>query len=351
MLSDEELMNLAIEMARKTSHATRPNPRVGAALVTPSGVRIVAAHERAGEAHAEINVLRKAEEFSLDLSGARLAITLEPCSHYGKTPPCVDALLRTPIDHFLVGHPDPNPRVAGRGIQKLIDSGRRVDVGVLQESCRELNHVWLWCQLQQRPYVILKTATSPSGKMLRSGSSPWITHESSREHAQVLRHWASVIVTSAKTLRTDRPQMTARPFREAQPDLWVLGWGLPESLDPNWADSVARAGRRVQYRSLQGQDLDSVVASLFEAGLYWVVVEAGPQHSQMWLESGHVCEHWDYRTSTEPQDATGPCVDSDPQHMELIHENTFAWGDRLRIWKKFDVNVNNLRKTASAVEF
>ena len=350
-MTGEELMALAVQAAAGTGRATRPNPRVGAALWTSSGELVVKAHQKSGDSHAEALVLNEARSRGLELQGAKMAVTLEPCSHHGKTPPCVDALMATPVAEFFVGSHDPNPKVSGRGIDKLRAQGRVVHVGVLADSCLSLNALWLWAQTHRRPYVVLKTAHTAQGQMIRGGPIPHITHEKSRDDSQRLRRWAGSLVTSLRTVQRDRPRMSARvghSLASFQPHLWVLGWTSFQKLGANWDQSVQLEGRPLTYWSLQQSPLVSFVDHLYSQGEFWVLVESGPKHSQLWLDSGYVAEHWRYQSPHQPGDAMGPVL-SIPIPL-WSSEQDLAWGDKLSISGYVDVNVKNLRKSTLIVE-
>jgi diaminohydroxyphosphoribosylaminopyrimidine deaminase/5-amino-6-(5-phosphoribosylamino)uracil reductase len=344
-------MALAVQAASQTGRSTRPNPRVGAALWTRAGDLVVNAHQQSGQPHAEVLVLREAQERRLLLQGAKMAVTLEPCSHHGKTPPCVDALLLTDISEFFVGGQDPNPKVSGRGLEKLRQKGRVVHEGVLADSCSQLNSLWLWAQTHRRPYVVLKTAQTALGQMIRKGSDPSITDGKSREDSHRLRRWAGSLVTSLETIKSDKPRMTARN-REAlaavQPRLWVLGWTEARNLSSDWDQSVRLGSRISTYWSLQQDSLARFVGHLYDSGEFWVVVESGPRHSQMWLDSGFVAEHWCYQSPIQPSDAVGPLLKAPKPKWSF--EEEFPWGDKLSISGYVDVNVKNLRKLSLVVE-
>ena len=166
---DEKFMELAIKLAKKGEGKVNPNPMVGAVIVKDGIVIGEGYHERYGEGHAEVNAFKSLKE---DPSGSTMYITLEPCSHYGKTPPCADKIIENNIKRVVIGMIDPNPLVAGNGVDKLKKAGIEVKVGVLEDKCKNLNEVFIKYILTKKPFVVLKTAMSLDGKIAtRTGES------------------------------------------------------------------------------------------------------------------------------------------------------------------------------------
>ena len=171
-------MQLAIELARKGEGKVNPNPMVGAVIVRDGIVIGEGYHEKYGEGHAEVNAFKSLKE---DPSEATMYVTLEPCSHYGKTPPCVDKIVENNIKRVVIGMIDPNPLVAGKGIDKLKKAGIEVKVGILEDECKKLNEVFIKYILSKKPFVVLKAAMSLDGKIAtRTGESKWISSKKSR---------------------------------------------------------------------------------------------------------------------------------------------------------------------------
>ncbi len=206
-------MRLALGQARRAEGSTFPNPPVGA--VVYRGDRVLGrGHTRpAGGPHAEIVALESARRRHgrAGLRGASLAVTLEPCCHQGRTPPCTDAIAAAGIARVAVGHPDPSPEVGGRGLRSLRARGLRLEVGVLEEACR-YQHRGFLCRVERgRPWVALKLAASLDGRIATAGGeSRWITSERSRAHVHSLRARADAIVVGSGTARRDDPELTAR---------------------------------------------------------------------------------------------------------------------------------------------
>lgn len=209
-------MGLALELAHRGRFLVSPNPKVGCVIVKPKSddtgkARILGQgfHERVGELHAERNALASCTE---DPRGATLYVNLEPCCHTGRTPPCVDAILQAGIQRVVIANRDPFPEVAGKGIERLRAQGIAVDVGVLEDEGFAENRFFFTRHIRQRPWVILKTATSLDGKCATAtGNSQWITGEKARAHVHEARAEVDAILAGVGTVLSDNPHLTARP--------------------------------------------------------------------------------------------------------------------------------------------
>lgn len=201
-------MKRALELAEKGIGYTSPNPLVGAVIVKSGKIIGEGYHERYGSHHAEVNALRNATE---DVSGATMYVTLEPCSHYGKTPPCAKAIVESGIKRVVIGLKDPNPLVSGKGIEILKSSGIGVVTGVVEEEGKKLNEIFLKYITTKRPFCILKAAMTLDGKIAAStGDSKWITNEQSRTYVHHLRHRVSGIMVGIQTILADDPMLNTR---------------------------------------------------------------------------------------------------------------------------------------------
>lgn len=206
--SDRSAMARALTLAERGLETTHPNPRVGCVIVRAGEIVGEGWHERAGEAHAEVNALRQAGEKA---AGATAYVTLEPCAHHGRTPPCVDALVAARVARVVFAGEDPNPRVSGRGAQALRRAGIEVDHGLLEAEAAELNPGFLKRMRHGRPWVRLKTAISLDGRTaLASGASQWITGAAAREDAQHWRARSSAVLTGIGTVLADDPRLDVR---------------------------------------------------------------------------------------------------------------------------------------------
>lgn len=201
-------MNRALALAQQGKGRTSPNPLVGAVIVNAGKVVGEGYHQKAGEPHAEIHALRAAGEKA---KGGTLYVNLEPCCHWGRTPPCTDALIQAGIKHVFAAHLDPNPKVAGKGIQQLQGAGITVNVGVCTEAAEQLNEFYIKHVKTGCPFVILKLAMSLDGKIATStGESQWITSAASRQKAHEIRDEVDAILVGIGTITSDNPALTTR---------------------------------------------------------------------------------------------------------------------------------------------
>lgn len=201
-------MARAIQLAAQGRFTTHPNPRVGCVLVRDGQIVGEGFHVRAGEGHAEVNALRMAGDQAM---GATAYVTLEPCSHHGKTPPCAEALVHAGVARVVSAMVDPNPQVAGRGIKRLLNAGIEASSGLLEAEAKALNPGFIKRMEQGLPYVRIKTASSLDGRTaMQSGESQWITGAAARSDVQRLRAQSSVIVTGVDSILHDDSSLTVR---------------------------------------------------------------------------------------------------------------------------------------------
>lgn len=207
-MSDKAFMQQAIALAERGRFTTTPNPNVGCVVVKEGVVVGQGWHQKAGEPHAEVHALRQA---GTRAKGATAYVTLEPCSHHGRTPPCCDALIAAGVKRVVVAMPDPNPQVAGRGLHRLQQAGIRVEQGLLADAAERLNCGFLKRMRTGLPWVQLKMACSLDGKTaMASGESQWITSPQARQDVQYFRAQSSAILTTSQTVLADDPAMTVR---------------------------------------------------------------------------------------------------------------------------------------------
>jgi diaminohydroxyphosphoribosylaminopyrimidine deaminase / 5-amino-6-(5-phosphoribosylamino)uracil reductase len=241
---DHECMARALELARRALYTTDPNPRVGCVLAHDGLIIAEGFHARAGEPHAERNALATAGEHA---RGATAYVTLEPCSHTGRTGPCADALIEAGVARVVAAMEDPNPQVAGTGLQRLRDAGIQVDTGLQEADARALNPGFVLRMSQGRPLIRIKAAASLDGRTaMASGESQWITGPEAREDVQRLRARSSAIVTGIGTVLADRPSYTVRP------EQWRHG---------EYADGPVRAPLRVILDPALRTPVDSPVVT------------------------------------------------------------------------------------------
>jgi diaminohydroxyphosphoribosylaminopyrimidine deaminase / 5-amino-6-(5-phosphoribosylamino)uracil reductase len=205
---DVKYMERALELAKMGSGHTNPNPLVGAVIVKAGRIIGEGYHQCYGSHHAEVNAFINATE---DVGGATMYVTLEPCSHYGKTPPCAEAIVKNKIKKVIIGLKDPNPIVSGRGIKILEDNGIEVVTGMLSEEGKKLNEIFLKYITTKMPFCLMKTAMTLDGKIATyTGDSKWVTGELSREYVHQLRHRVAGIMVGMGTILSDNPSLTTR---------------------------------------------------------------------------------------------------------------------------------------------
>ncbi|ALU62442.1 diaminohydroxyphosphoribosylaminopyrimidine deaminase [Pseudomonas syringae] len=266
---DVHYMARALELARKGLYSTHPNPRVGCVIVREGRIVGEGWHARAGEPHAEVHALRQAGELA---RGATAYVTLEPCSHQGRTPPCADALIEAGLTRVVAAMQDPNPEVSGRGLLRLMNAGIGVQCGVLESEARALNKGFLKRMETGLPYVRVKMAMSLDGRTaMASGESQWITGPEARSAVQRLRAQSSVVLSGADTVLADKARLTVRADE----------LGLDAELT---ALAAARAPLRVLIDGRLRVPLD---APFFQAGSALVVTCAAASARGRYQEEGH----------------------------------------------------------------
>ncbi len=206
--SDQRYMGASLRLARRAAGRTSPNPMVGALVVRDGRVVGCGHHARAGADHAEVVALREAGSAA---RGATLYVNLEPCSHFGRTPPCVRAVLEAGVTRVVAGMVDPNPAVAGRGLQALREAGVRVDAPVREDACRQFNEAFVKYVTRGLPFVTLKLAASLDGRIATAtGDSRWVTGPAARRYVHRLRNQLDAVMVGSGTVLADDPQLTCR---------------------------------------------------------------------------------------------------------------------------------------------
>jgi len=223
----EKYIKRCIELAQNGLGTTYPNPMVGSVIVYDGQIIGEGWHKKAGEPHAEVNAVNSVKDKSL-LKKATIYVSLEPCSHFGKTPPCCDLIIANEIPNVVVGTVDPNEKVAGKGILKLIEAGANVTVGVLDQECNELNKRFFTFHNKKRPYIILKWAESQDGflapeKSINQDRKPiWITNQYSRQLVHKWRTEEQAILVGTQTVIDDNPKLNARDWDGNNPTRIVI---------------------------------------------------------------------------------------------------------------------------------
>lgn len=228
-MTDEDYMSHALTLAQKGMGYVNPNPLVGAIIVKNNKILGQGWHEKYGGLHAERNALKNCGEAP---SGATMYVTLEPCCHYGKTPPCTKAIIHSGIKKVVIGSLDPNPLVSGKGVQLLKSTGIEVVEGILEEKCRKINEVFFYFIRKKLPFVTMKYAMTMDGKIATiSGLSKWITCEASRENVHRHRNGYSSIMVGVGTVIADNPSLTCRIEHGRNPIRIICDTNLQTPID------------------------------------------------------------------------------------------------------------------------
>ena len=240
MSEDEKYMRRCIQLARNGQQNAKPNPMVGAVIVSADG-RIIGEgyHVRCGESHAEVNAFASVQpEDETLLSGATMYVSLEPCSHYGKTPPCADLIIKKGVRRVVVGCIDEFAEVQGRGIQKLLNAGIAVEVGVLEKECKELNRRFFTFHREKRPYIILKWAQTANGFIDDHFKPVQISNDFTKMLSHKLRAEEDAILVGRVTEERDHPQLTVREWRGQNPKRLVIDRSHPLNLESLHAHNI-----------------------------------------------------------------------------------------------------------------
>ncbi|CDQ18756.1 diaminohydroxyphosphoribosylaminopyrimidine deaminase / 5-amino-6-(5-phosphoribosylamino)uracil reductase [Halobacillus karajensis] len=307
---DERYMQMAIEMAKETVGQTSPNPAVAAIVVNRNQVVGVGVHVKAGEPHAEIHALRMAGDKAI---GAEIYVTLEPCSHYGQTPPCAEAVIKAGIHRAVIASEDPNPKVSGRGIRMMKENGLEVKTQVLKEEADQLNRSFFHYIQTKQPYVRLKTAMSLDGKIATStGESQWITGEEARKDGHLYRHQSDAILVGINTVLMDNPKLTTRIDGNGRHPIRIIldthlktppsSQLIQDDQAPTWIFVGAKVGKEreelyekyehVRIISLENDQvsIDEVLQYLGEHKVTSLLVEGGATIADAFVRAGKVDE-------------------------------------------------------------
>lgn len=362
MKLDQFYMARALKLAERGRYSTQPNPRVGCVIVKEGEIVGEGFHQAAGEAHAEIMALAQAGPLA---RGADVFVTLEPCSHSGRTAPCADALIKTHPSRVVVAMTDPNPLVSGQGIKKLEMQGIKVRNGVCEAQARQLNRGFIQRMQTGRPFVTLKLATSLDGRVaMRSGESTWITSQAARKDVHRLRLENCAIVTGINTVLADDPRMTVRLSSEDIPRTYVLSERQPIRVV---LDSGMRLAQDAAIRQLPGDiwqlvsqeairgladgnviampivdgrlDLDAVLRYLGEQQMNNVLVEAGGTLAAAFLKAELVDELVVYQ-SPDIMGASAQAMINLPEILKMSEKIEFQYQDLRKIGRDLKLTLN-----------
>ena len=285
----EKYIKRCIELAKNGLGTTYPNPLVGSVIVYNDQIIGEGWHQKAGYPHAEVHAIQSVKDKSL-LSKATIYVSLEPCSHFGKTPPCSDLIIANKIPNVVIGTIDPFAKVAGTGIKKLIEAGANVTVGILEDECYELNKRFFTFHTKKRPYIILKWAESIDGviaPITREEQKPvWITSELSRQLVHKWRSEELAILVGTNTVLEDNPTLTTRNWIGNNPIRIVLDQNNKISKESHIFDNQAKTISISKNEMPFDENLAANIASfLFEQNIQSVLIEGGTKTLQTFIDS------------------------------------------------------------------
>jgi diaminohydroxyphosphoribosylaminopyrimidine deaminase/5-amino-6-(5-phosphoribosylamino)uracil reductase len=296
----EKYIRRCIELAKNGLGTTYPNPMVGSVIVYDDKIIGEGWHKKAGEPHAEVNAINSVKDKSL-LNKATIYVSLEPCSHFGKTPPCCDLIIKNKIPNVVIGTVDPNEKVAGNGIKKLIEAGTHVTVGILEAECNELNKRFFTFHEKKRPYIILKWAESKDGfiaPLEKLEKKPvWITNQYSRQLVHKWRSEEQAIFVGTQTVIDDNPKLGVRDWTGNNPIRVVLDQNNRISNDSQIFDShtktivFSKFKPTVEKENIIFEVIDfeqniatQIVQKLYQHQIQSVIIEGGRQTLQTFID-------------------------------------------------------------------
>jgi len=278
-----------IELAKNGLGTTYPNPLVGSVIVYNNEIIGEGWHRKSGEPHAEVNAINSVKDKSL-LSKSTIYVSLEPCSHFGKTPPCCDLIITNKIPNIVIGTIDPFAKVAGTGIKKLIEAGKNVTVGILEDECNELNKRFFTFHNKKRPYVILKWAESQDGfiaPLTKEKKEPvWITNEFSRQLVHKWRSEEQAILVGTNTVIEDNPSLTTRDWSGNHPIRIVLDQNNRISKESHIFDNQVKSITLTKENIIFNNNIALEITDfLFNEGIQSVIIEGGRQTLQTFIDA------------------------------------------------------------------
>lgn len=336
MTTDEKYMARCIELAKMGAANVSPNPMVGCVIVYKGKIIGEGYHEKYGEAHAEVNAIRSVKDPNL-LKQSTLYVSLEPCAHHGKTPPCSDLIVEKQLARVVIGTIDPFAEVAGKGIEKLINNGIDVKLGVLENECLELNKRFFTFHNKKRPYILLKWAQTADGfiDMERDagnyGQPTWITGQGALVRVHEMRAMEDAILVGTRTAEKDNPSLTTRLVEGKNPLRLVLDRDLklPPSLhlfDNSTPTVVINGIKSAKSENTEWVQIDyaknvpkQILEILYQNEKLSLIVEGGKQLLQSFIDA----ELWDeahiYTGDTLfEKGVTAPVIKGTPEHNEII---------------------------------
>jgi diaminohydroxyphosphoribosylaminopyrimidine deaminase/5-amino-6-(5-phosphoribosylamino)uracil reductase len=334
MNTDEKYMQRAIDLAKLAKGIVSPNPMVGCVIVKNDTIIGEGFHYSYGESHAEVNAIRSVEDKS-KLEGATLYVNLEPCSHTGKTPPCADLIIKYPFKRVVIANIDPNPLVAGKGIETLMQQGMEVVVGVLEAEGRELNKRFFCVMEKHRPFIILKWAETSDGFIARENyESKWISNPVARYMVHQARAEEDVVLVGTNTALYDNPRLNVRLANGRNPVRAFIdkhlqvpaGAHLLDGTQPTLCYTYEKqfSENLVEYVKLDPSlDLvEQLVQDMYDKKYLSVLVEGGAQLLQAFIDKGLWDEVYIYKSSIQfEKGIPAPVFHATPIHIDKIEDN------------------------------
>ena len=347
MTSHEFYMKRCIELAKNGLGTTYPNPLVGSVIVHEGKIIGEGWHKKAGESHAEVNAVNSVKDKTL-LKEATIYVSLEPCSHFGKTPPCCDLIIANEIPNVVIGTVDPFSKVAGNGIKKLIESGKKVTVGILENECNELNKRFFTFHQKKRPYIILKWAETADGfiaPLSKEDKKPiWITNQYSRQLVHKWRTDEQAILVGTTTVLDDNPKLNARDFSGNNPVRIVLDKSGKISEKYHVKDNSQKTIFITESEKFETTEnciyenvifdkslAHSIANLLYRHDIQSVIIEGGAKTLQTFIDSNVWDEARIFKGQIKFQNGTtAPRLTGFPNHRFDIMD------DQLKIFRNYD---------------
>ena len=348
MKTHEFYMKRCIELAKNGLGTTYPNPLVGSVIVHNGKIIGEGWHKKAGEPHAEVHAVNSVKDRSL-LKEATIYVSLEPCSHFGKTPPCCDLIIANKIPNVVIGTIDPFAKVAGNGIKKLVESGKNVTIGVLEDECNELNKRFFTFHQKKRPYIILKWAETADGfiaPISREEKSPvWITNSYSRQLVHKWRTEEQAILVGTNTVLEDNPKLDARDFKGNNPIriVWDKSNKITEEFHikngiiPTFFLTESKNLTEKQNIYYKNTIFDTLIAKktldiLYEENIQSVIVEGGSQTLQTFIDANL----WDEARVFVSENSFNEGVISPKLPKNRILTSLLLEKDQLKLFRNYD---------------
>lgn len=338
---DKQMMQRCIQLAENGLGTTYPNPMVGCVIVYQGKIIAEGWHRKAGQPHAEVHAINQIQNKEL-LKESTLYVSLEPCLHFGKTPPCSDLIIKHQIPKVVVGTVDPNAKVNGQGIQKMKNAGIEVQTGILEKECRELNKRFFVFHQKERPYILLKWAQTSDGFMAtENGEQKWISNRFSKQLVHKWRTEEQAVLVGTNTAKFDNPQLSVRLWSGIQPIRLVLDRELKLSSDLHLFDgsqkTIVFTEKSVENRpnlefvqvSFDEKLMEFILSKLYESGIQSIIVEGGRKTLDAFIEKGF----WDEARIFTSDVNWGSGIGSPEIKGELVQTKKIL-NDRLAIYKR-----------------